>query len=445
MAKSERPRVVIIGAGFGGMNAARALAKAPVDVVLIDRNNYHLFQPLLYQVATAGLSPDEIAYPVRAIFRKQKNFRFRLAEVTGVDFERQVVCMTTGEFPYDYLILAPGGQTNYFGLDAVEQHGFGLKFLDDAIQVRNRILRMFEWAAQEDDPEASNALRTFVVVGGGPTGVESAGALSELIRLVLSKDYPELSFDDVRVLLLEATDTLLPGFPDGLCQEAARTLEQKHVEVRFNATVEDYDGQVVTLKNGGRIPAYTLIWAAGVKAVSWLERLGLQQAKQGRVVVEPTLQLPGRPNVFVIGDAAYLENGGHPLPMVAPVAIQQGKLAAKNIVRGLQGEELLPFEYRDPGSLATIGRNAAVARVKGFKFTGFFAWLVWLAVHLFWLIGFRNRLLVLINWAADYIFYERAVRLITPEHEDKGLWEARVPVYEAFTRSKVEAPHELEG
>ncbi len=445
MTKSERPRVVIIGAGFGGMNAARALAKAPVDVVLIDRNNYHLFQPLLYQVATAGLSPDDIAYPVRAIFRKQKNFRFRLAEVTGVDFERQVVDMTTGTLPYDYLILAPGGQTNYFGLDSVEQNGFGLKFLDDSIQVRNRILKMFEWAAQEENPEASRALRTFVVVGGGPTGVESAGALSELIRLVLSKDYPELSFDDVRVLLLEATDSLLPGFPDGLCQDAARTLKQKHVEVRFNAAVEDYDGQAVTLKNGERIPAYTLIWAAGVKAVSWLERLDVQQAKQGRVVVTPALQLPEHPNVFVIGDAAYLEeDDGRPLPMVAPVAIQQGKLAAKNIVRSLQGEDPLPFEYRDPGSLATIGRNAAVARVKGFKFTGFFAWLVWLAVHLFWLIGFRNRLLVLINWAADYIFYERAVRLITPEPEDEMLWDARDPDYEAFARSRVEAPQELE-
>ncbi len=414
------PRVVIVGAGFGGINLARELRHAPVQVLLIDKNNYHLFQPLLYQVATSGLSATEIAYPVRAIFRRQRNFLFRLTEMTGADLDQKVVYTTSGPIEYDYLVLAPGGETNFFGNRSVEEYGFGLKDLDDAIGVRNHILKMFEWSVQETDEERCAALRTFVVVGGGPTGVEAAGALSELIRLALTKDFPEINIESVRVILLEAMDKVLAGFPEELSARAAETLRQKQVEVRFGAAVESYDGRVVTLKDGEQIPAYTLIWAAGVRAVSLLERAGLTVARQGRVVVEPTLQVPGRPEVFVVGDAAYLEDEqGQPLPMVAPVAIQQAKAAARNIIRLVKGEEPQPFHYKDPGSMATIGRNAAVARVGRFRFHGFIAWLAWLGVHLIWLIGFRNRLLVLINWAADYLFYERAVRLILPDGDPK--------------------------
>lgn len=411
----SQPVVAIIGAGFGGINAAKELRNDPVQVILIDKNNYHLFQPLLYQVATAGLAASEIAYPVRTIFRNQRNVKFRLTEMTGLDLGARQVLTTTGVIDYDYLILGVGGENNFFGLESVARHGIGLKDLDDAIAIRNHILRMFELSTQIEDQELCDALRTFVVVGGGPTGVECAGAVSELIRLVLVKDFPELKPGDVRVLLLEMTDKLLAGFPEELAEAAAEKLKSKHVELRFDATVANYDGFQVMLKSGEVIPAYTLIWAAGVRTVSVLDEAGLPQARQGRVAVEPALHVPGHPEVFVIGDAAYLEADGQPLPMVAPVAIQQGKLAARNIRRLLAGKPLEEFEYRDPGSLATIGRNAAVARVKNFKFSGFIAWLVWLAVHIVWLIGFRNRLLVLINWASDYIFYERAVRIITPD------------------------------
>lgn len=409
------PTVVIVGAGFSGIHAAKALRDAQVKMILLDRNNYHLFQPLLYQVATAGLSPSEIAYPVRAIFRRQKNLEFRLAEVLDVDLDEKVVHTSNGFVSYDYLILAVGGESSYYGLDSIAKNGFDLKDLEDAMILRNHILRMFEWASQEENPQVLRALNTFVVVGGGPTGVEFAGALSELIRLALSKDYPGMDFKDVRVILLEAMDRLLAGFPEGLARSAAITLQKKQVEIRFGAEVINFDGRQVRLRGGEVIPAFTLIWAAGVRSEKLMDKLGLEQKSQGRVVVEQTLQIPGHPEAFVVGDSAYLEADGQPLPMMAPVAIQQGKTAAGNIERLISGQTLQAFDYRDPGSLATIGRNAAVARIRNFKFRGFLAWLVWLAVHLFWLIGFRNRLLVMINWAWDYFFYERAIRLITPE------------------------------
>ncbi len=414
------PLVLIVGAGFGGLRAARALRKAPLRVALVDRRNYHLFQPLLYQVATAGLAPEEIAHPVRGILRSQRNFTFHLAEVTGVELDARRLHTQNGPLAYDYLILAMGSETNYFGLDSLAQHGFALKDLDEAAAIRNHVLRMFELAEHEPNPDARRALLTFVVVGGGPTGVESAGALSELIRLVLVKDHPRLDLNDVRILLLEATNLLLNGFPDRLQQHAAETLWQKHVEVRFGAAVADFDGLRVTLKSGELIPAHTLIWAAGVRAARLADALGVTQARQGRVVVQPTLQIPGHPTAFVIGDAAYLEADGQPLPMMAPVAMQQAELAAANILRHLQGKPLAGFVYQDPGSLATIGRNAAIARLGRFQFHGFLAWLMWLVVHLIQLIGFRNRLLVLINWAWDYFFYDRAVRLIVPDRCPKA-------------------------
>src|SRR5216110_685968 len=408
-----RPTVVIVGAGFGGLRAARALRKTPVDVVLLDRHNYHLFQPLLYQVATAGLEPEQIAKPVRAILRGQANFEFRMVEVTGVDFAARRVATDRGPVPYDFLILALGGETNYFGMESILRHGFGLKGVVDAVAIRNHVLRCFERAMLEPDAERRRALLTFVVVGGGPTGVEMAGALSELIRLVLVKDYPRLNVKDVRVLLLEATDRLLAAMPAKLRDAAAETLWRKHVEVRFGATVADYDGARVLLKSGEVIPACTLIWAAGVKAVSLTGRLGLPTAQQGRVPVEPTLDVPGHPDIYVIGDAAYLEVAGAPLPMMAPVAIQMAETAVPSSRPRIAGEPPAAFRYRDPGSLATIGRNAAVAYIRGIGFTGFPAWVVWLVVHIIQLIGFRNKVFVLLNWAWDYFFYERAARLIT--------------------------------
>ena len=408
-----RPTVVVVGAGFGGLRAVRALKRAPVDVVLVDRHNYHLFQPLLYQVATAGLEPEQIAKPVRAILRGQRNFEFRMSEVTGLDAAGRRLLTTDGDIAYDYLILAVGGETNYFGLEGVPRHGFGLKDIPEAIRIRNHVLHAFERAMLEPDGERRRAELTFAVVGGGPTGVEMAGALSELIRLVLVKDYPRLNVKDVRVLLLEATDRLLGPMPARLREAAAETLWRKHVEVRFGANVADYDGERVVLRGGEVIPARTLIWAAGVQAVSLTARLGLPTARQGRVPVMPTLEVQQHPEIYVIGDAAYLEAAGAPLPMMAPVAIQMALTAARNIQRRIAGQQPAAFDYRDPGSLATIGRNAAVAYIYGIGFTGFPAWVVWLVVHIIQLIGFRNKLFVLLNWAWDYFFYERAARLIT--------------------------------
>jgi len=407
------PTVVIVGAGFGGLRVARALRRDPVQVVIVDRNNYHLFQPLLYQVATAGLEPEEIAKPARAILRGQKNFDFRMIEVTRVDFAAKRLDTTAGPIAYDFLVLAPGGETNFFGLASLQRHGLGLKDIPDAITIRNHVLTCFEQAMLEPDAEKRRALLTFIVVGGGPTGVEMAGALSELIRLVLVKDYPRLNIKDVRILLLEATDKLLPALPERLREAAGKTLWRKYVEVRFGATVADFDGRQARLKSGEIIPAQTVIWAAGVRAAPLTATLGLAPARQGRIPVAPTLQLAGHPEVFIIGDAAYREQDGEPLPMVAPVAIQMGESVARNIARQLRGQPLEPFRYHDQGTLATIGRNAAVAHVFGLQLSGFPAWVMWLVVHIIQLIGFRNKLFVLLNWAWDYFFYERAARLIT--------------------------------
>jgi NADH dehydrogenase len=411
----EAPTVVIIGAGFGGLRAARALARTPARVILLDRRNHHLFQPLLYQVATAGLEPDQIAKPVRAILRGQRNLEFRMLEVDSVDLAGRAVRTRDGSIPYDFLIVAAGGETDFFALERLSRHAFGLKDVDDAVAIRNHVLSCFEEAVLEEDPRRRQALLTILVVGGGPTGVEMAGALSELIRLVLARDYPSLDLSEVRVVLLEAMGRILPGMPEPLSLDAVRRLEAKGVEVRLGAGAQDYDGAEARLVGGETIPAQTMIWAAGARAAGLAGRLGATMGRQGRVVVEPTLQLPGHPEAYVIGDASYLEADGRPLPMMAPVAIQMAEAAAANIRRQMAGEAPHPFRFRDPGSLATIGRNAAVAHIRGIRFRGFVAWVVWLVVHLIQLIGFRNRLIVLINWAWDYWFYDRGVRLITRE------------------------------
>lgn len=408
------PHVVIVGAGFGGLNVARRLKRERVRLTLVDRNNYHLFQPLLYQVATAGVSPDEIAYPARAIFRGYRNATFRMAEVLGVDYEKHLLLTSGAEIPYDYLVLAMGGETNDYGVPGVREHAFDLKTLDDATRLRSQVLRMFEAAVQEEDPARRKAMLTFTVVGGGPTGVEYAGALSELIRLVLSREYLGLNMQDVRVLLLEGTGRLLSMLPEELGRATERILhDRKGVEVRLGAQVTGYDGQQAVLKDGSLIPTCTLIWAAGVKAAGLAGALGLPQQRGGRIPVEPTLQVPGHPEVFLIGDAAYLPGAdGFPLPMVAPVAIQQAKAAAANILRLARGEVPQAFTYQDPGTMATIGRNQAVALLGRWKFRGVIAWWMWLVVHLIQLIGFRNRLVVLINWVWDYLFYDRVARII---------------------------------
>jgi len=410
------PHIVIIGAGFGGLNVARQLKDAPVRITLIDRQNYHLFQPLLYQVAIAGLLPSQIAYPLRTIFRRQKNLTFQMGEVTAIDFDARYVRTNGSVIAYDYLVIAVGAETNFFGMETVERIGFQVKDIHSAISTRNHLLKMFEQASREADADKRRALLTFAVVGGGPTGVETAGALAELISHVMVKDYPLLNLEEARVLLIEAADHLITAYPHELRHATFELLRRKKVEILLNAKLADYNGQYVTLGDGSQIAAHTLIWTAGVRASPMLNSLGVEQAGAGRVRVEPTLQMPRHPEVFVLGDAAFLvDESNQPLPMLSTVAIQQGKVTARNIRRIINGGKPEPFHYKDPGLLATIGRNAAVARIWGISFSGFIAWVIWVFLHIYRLIGFRNRILVFVNWAWDYIFYENQIRLITRE------------------------------
>jgi NADH dehydrogenase len=410
---SQRPSVVIVGAGFGGLRVARGLHRAPVDVTVLDRHNYHTFTPLLYQVATAGLEPEEIAQPVRRILRGSDNVCFRLATVEGVDFGRRSLLTDTGELAYDYLVLAAGSAVNYFGLDSMAQAVCALRDLDDAERLRDRVLCAFERASTEKDPEQRRRLMTVVVVGGGPTGVEVAGALAELRRHVLPHDYPDLDLASARIVLLEATECLLPSMPAGLQARAQDKLRALGVEIRLRAPVAGADQGGVTLRGGERVAAGAVVWVPGVQAAPLAQALPTPRGASGRLVVTETLQLPAHPEVYAIGDMAHV--GGpdrRPHPMLAPVAIQQGTLVAQNILRDLAGRRPKRFAYKDRGTMVTIGRQAAVAHIFGLKLNGFIAWLIWLTVHLVWLIGFRNRLLVLTNWAWNYLTYDRAVRLI---------------------------------
>jgi NADH dehydrogenase len=408
--------VVIVGAGFGGLTCARALKRAPVQVTLIDRNNYHLFTPLLYQVASALLDPAEVARPVRSLVRPLANVDFRLGQVERVDLEARRVLTDRGEVPYDYLVLAPGSQTNYFGNRSLEAISRGLKELPEALTLRNLVLRQFESSTWVTDEEARRRQLTFVVVGGGPTGVEYAGALSELIRLVLAKDIRGLDPEEPRVVLLEAADSLLGAFDPRLRAAAERALRRKGVEVLTGAQVEGIREGWLELTGGERLPAETVVWTAGVRASDLAAGLaaaaGVVPARQGRIPVDATLRLPGREEVFVIGDAAAYEVDGQALPMLIPVAMQQARHAARSIRDLVGGRRPGPFRYRDPGIMATIGRNVGVAQIGRLRLSGFLGWLLWLGVHLVNVVSFRSRLLVLINWAWEYLLFDRPVRLI---------------------------------
>ena len=409
---TTRARVVIVGAGFAGLRAARALAEADVEVLLLDKNNYHLFQPLLYQVAVAALPPGEIAYPVRSILRKQRNVAFHVVTVTGFDLTRRLVMTSQGDVPYDYLIVASGAATNFFGLWDVAVHGHELKDLPGALRLRNHVMRKFEAATAAGDPMERRALLTIAVAGGGPTGVEVAGAVSELLRRVLTRDYRAIPPGDVSVILLEAGPRVLTAMPESLSRAAVSSLERLGVEVRTGAVVAGFDGRTVRLSNGEAIAARTLVWAAGVAASPLTPALRVPLHRSGRVIVGPTLEVQGFPGVFVVGDSAYLETPAGPVPMLAPPAMQMGSCAARNVVHRLRSETLDAFVYKDPGTMATIGRSAAVVAIGRLRFHGFFAWLVWLFVHLMQLVGFRSKLVVLVDWAWQYLFYRPASALI---------------------------------
>lgn len=413
MSTHDRPRVVIVGAGFGGLYAARALKRADVRITVIDRQNYHLFQPLLYQVATAGLSPADIAYPIRGVFNRQKNTRVFLAEATEVDLNARKVILQDGEIAYDYLILATGACHSYFGHPEWEVHAPGLKGVDDALEIRRRILLAFEKAERETDETRRRALLTFVIVGGGPTGVELAGAIGEIAYKVMVGDFRAINPRDARIILVEAGPRILPAFPEDLSSTAEASLRRLCVEVRKNCPVTSIRSGVVMVGDE-RIPAATVIWAAGVAASPLAQSLGVPLDHAGRVLVEPDLSVPGHPEVFVIGDLAAIANhAGHQLPGLAPVAIQQGRHAARNILRRCQGLPGAPFHYADRGTLATIGRAAAVARFRSVRLSGFLAWIAWIFIHIFFLIGFRNRFIVLFEWAWAYATWHRSARLIT--------------------------------
>ena len=407
------PRVVIVGGGFGGLSAAKALAKQSFDVTLIDRNNHHLFQPLLYQVATAGLSPADIASPIRGIIGSQRNTTVMLAEVSGVDTARKEVITDGRRVAYDYLVLATGARHAYFGHDDWATFAPGLKTIDDATYLRRRILLAFERAENETDEEERRRLMTFVVIGGGPTGVEMAGAIAELAKRALAADFRSIDPRGARIILVEAAPRVLTSFTETLSDTARRSLEQLGVQVRLGAAVTDCSCEGVRL-GGDFIPARTIIWAAGVMASSAGRWLGAETDRAGRVKVRADLSVPGHPEVFVIGDtAAATAPDGSMLPGVAPVAKQQGRYIARALIARSEGRTAEAFCYRDYGLLATIGRSRAVVQIGGLHISGFFAWVLWSVAHVYFLIGFRNRFIVALNWAWSYITFQRGSRLIT--------------------------------
>jgi NADH dehydrogenase len=416
--RSGRPKVVILGAGFGGLWAAKTLAKKPVDVEVIDRNNYHTFFPLLYQVGAAELAPVDIVYPLRHIFRRMPNVSFNLGSVTQIDFAARQVFVGSEPVDYDYLIIGLGSRPFYFNIPGADQFAFPLKSLDQAVALRNQVLYLLEKASRESDAQVRRSLLTFAIIGGGPTGVEFAGTMAELINHSVPRDFPTLDIREARVALIEADESLLNGFPSSLSDYTKARLEKMGIEMHLNSRVVEIGSDTVCFQDGSVLPASTVIWTAGVQGFSGVKQWGLPTARNGQVEVLPTLQAPEHGEVYVVGDLArYVEND-KPLPMVAQVAIQQGQAAARNILRALRGEEQQPFHYRDKGSLAVIGRNSAVAQIWGRSFTGFIAWVIWLAVHIFYLIGFRNRIQVMASWAVDYFSSDRPVELIVPSRPE---------------------------
>ena len=418
---ASRHRVVIVGGGFGGLSAALGLGRAPVEVTQVDRCNYHLFQPLLYQVATGTLSPANIASPLRNILKRRKNTRVLLAEATGIDASNHRVILSDGLIEYDTLVVGTGSSHQYFGHDEWEKFAPGLKTVEDATDMRRRILLAFETAEREPDPEKLRACMTFVIVGGGPTGAELAGALGEIANDTLRRDFRKIDPSDARIILVEGTDRVLPAYPRKLSASAQRMIERLGVTVRTSAMVTDVSKESVTIREGDKtetIPTRTVLWAAGVLG-SPLGRIVAQQTgatidKAGRVSVEPDLTAPGHPEIFVIGDLAnFVHQTGQPLPGVAQPAIQQGRYVAALIKRRLQGKKSRPFHYLDKGNLATIGRGAAVADLNWLHLSGFPAWLLWIFIHLLYIVEFQNRLLVFVQWAWFYLTFDRSARLIT--------------------------------
>ncbi|CCW35094.1 NADH dehydrogenase, FAD-containing subunit [Chthonomonas calidirosea] len=426
--RARRPRVVIVGGGFGGLYAAKGLKGAPVAITLLDRNNHHLFQPLLYQVATAGLSPEQIAAPIRSILSRQQNAEVVMAEVVGVDTQRQRVLTDRGEIPYDILVLATGSRHSYFGHEEWERFAPGLKEITDAMDVRQRILTAFEMAEVEESAEARERWLTFVLVGGGPTGVEMAGQIAEMARFTLVRDFRHIDSRSARIVLVEAGPRILPSFHPELSAAATRFLAHNGVEVRTGVKVTHIDQEGVVLETSlpathgqgeERIYSHTVIWSAGNRASPAARWVGAPTDRMGRAKVAPDLSVPGHPEIFIIGDAAYFEQDGKPLPAVAPTAIQMGTYVAKVIRARVEGRPQPPtFRYFDKGDLATVGRHFAVfcrERGGGFprvRLKGFIAWALWLSVHIYFLIGFANRLLVMLNWARAYFTYGRGARLI---------------------------------
>ncbi|MFN4259862.1 MAG: NAD(P)/FAD-dependent oxidoreductase [Gemmataceae bacterium] len=420
MTSPPAQRVVIVGGGFGGLTAARKLRSAPVQVTLVDRRNFHLFQPLLYQVATGALSPANIATPLRAILKRQKNTQVMLGEVTDIDVPQRRVLADFGPLAYDTLIVATGATHHYFGHDNWATAAPGLKTIEDATAIRRRVLLAFEEAERTTDPERRKALLTFLIVGGGPTGLEMAGAIAELADFTLARDFRAFDPSSARIILVEGMERVLPPYPPDLSAKAKHLLEKMGVEVWLNAKVIDVQPQCVTVERDGeakQVPAHTLIWAAGVKASPLGQKLaaatGAELDRAGRVKVQPDLSLPGHPEIFVIGDMALVvQDNGQPVPGVAPAAIQQGAYVARVIDQRLRGREPPPFRYHNKGSMATIGRAAAVADLGCCRFSGWLAWLAWLFIHLLYIIRFENRVLILIQWAWNYFTRNRSARLI---------------------------------
>jgi NADH dehydrogenase len=412
---SKQPRIVIVGGGFGGVNLAKQLKHVPVQVVLLDRNNYHLFQPLLYQVSTAGLEPDSIAFPLRGIFQKQQNLVFRMAEVTGLRAAENILETGIGEIHYDYLVFATGSNTNFFGNKDIEDNAIGMKSLIEAVQIRNYVVKQFEESLLLQNPDEIKPKLNFVMVGGGPTGVELAGAFAELRKYIMPKDYPMLPQSLMNVYLIEAGPKLLASFSEQTSQKTLQALQDIGVRVMTNTGVKEYDGKTVTLSTGELIQTQSLLWSAGVKGIPVNGIPADIILPNGRIIVNELNQVKGFTNVYAIGDIAQMTNDPRfpkGYPMVAQVAIQQGKNVAQNLRLSLNHKPMKGFNYKDLGSMATIGRNRAVAEFAGMRMSGYLAWIAWMIVHLMSLLGFRNKLVVFINWFYRYFTYERGTRII---------------------------------